>query len=126
LMKWHSDKKKNETNPVNTPIQLWLWIALVTIALHAAIYLILVNFTDSTVPFFDSMTTALCITAMWMLSRKYIEQWLVWLAVDLITTGLYIYKDLYITAALYALYSILAVIGYIKWKKMIVSIIAVP
>ena len=55
--------------------------------LHAAIYLLLVRFTNSTVPFWDSLTTALSIVAMWMLSRKYVEQWLVWLAVDVITVG---------------------------------------
>lgn len=118
LMKWHSDSKKNDHGPVVTPSQSWLWIAIVTIAVHALIYVILVKFTDSTVPFFDSMTTAMSIIAMWMLSRKYLEQWLVWLAVDVITTGLYIYKDLYITSGLYALYSVLAVVGYIKWKKL--------
>jgi len=53
-----------------------------------------------------------------MLSRKYLEQWLVWLLVDLITTGLYTYKTLYITAALYMVYSVMAVIGYRKWKNI--------
>ena len=86
--------------------------------LHAAIYYLLVEFTDSTVPFWDSMTTALCIVAYWMLSRKFIEQWFVWLAVDAITVGLYIYKDIPLTAGLYALYCILAIAGYIRWRKM--------
>ena len=61
---------------------------------HAGIYLLLVRFTNSTVPFWDSFTTALSIVAMWMLSRKQAEQWLVWLAVDLTTVGLYLYKEI--------------------------------
>ena len=66
----------------------------------------------------DAMTTAASIVAMWMLSRKYIEQWLVWLAVDLITIGLYLYKGIPLTAGLYALYSALAVAGYLRWRKL--------
>ena len=100
----------------NTPKRLYLPIVLSIIALHGLIYLILVNFTDSTVPFFDALTTALSIVAMWMLSRKYTEQWLVWLLTDLITVGLYSYKTLYVTAVLYMVYSIMAVIGYRKWR----------
>ena len=85
--------------------------------LHAAIYWVLVRFTDSTVPFWDSFTTALCILAYWMLSRRWIEQWLVWLAVDAVTVGLYLYKGIPVTAGLYALYSVLAVAGYMRWRR---------
>ena len=53
-----------------------------------------------------------------MLARKYVEQWLVWIVVDVVSVGLYIYKDLYYTSALYALYAVIAIFGYIKWKKM--------
>ncbi len=84
----------------------------------AAIAFVLISFTNSNVPYLDSFTTALSIVGMWMLARKYIEQWWIWIAVDLVSAGLYIYKELYFTAALYTLYSIIAVFGYYKWKKM--------
>ncbi len=86
---------------------------------HAGIYLLLVRFTNSTVPFWDSFTTALSVVAMWMLSRKYAEQWLVWLVVDLTTVGLYVYKEIPFTAGLYLLYSVLAVAGYLRWNRQI-------
>ncbi len=86
--------------------------------LHIAIYMLLVTFTNSTVPVCDSFTTALSIVALWMLSKKYTEQWLVWLVVDAVTVGLYIYKGIYITAALYAVYTLLAVVGYMKWRQL--------
>ena len=92
-------------------------LAGVFLAAHGALYLLLARFTDSTVPFWDSLTTALSIVAMWMLSRKYVEQWLVWLAADLVTVGLYLYKEIPWTAALYALYSALAVAGYLRWRR---------
>lgn len=87
------------------------------LVLHALIYAALVNFTNSTVPFCDSLSTALSIVALWMLSRKYTEQWLIWLLVDAISVGLYCYKGIYLTAGLYALYTALAWVGYQKWKK---------
>lgn len=86
---------------------------------HTLLYLLLVHFTDSTVPFWDSLSTALSMVAMWMLSRKYVEQWLVWLVVDLITVGLYLYKDIPLTAGLYLVYSALAVAGYLRWRRQI-------
>jgi len=86
--------------------------------LHVVIYWLLVTFTNSTVPVCDSFTTALSIVALWMLSRKYTEQWLVWFVVDAVTVGLYIYKGIPVTAGLYALYTLLAVIGYLKWRKL--------
>ena len=55
---------------------------------------------------------------MWMLARKYIEQWWVWIVVDVVSAGLYIYKELYFTSALYLLYAIIAIFGYRKWKEM--------
>ena len=79
---------------------------------------LLINHTDSTVPIADSFTTALSIVGMWMLARKYIEQWCVWCVVDIASSALYIYKELYFTAILYLLYAIIAIFGYFKWKKM--------
>ena len=83
-----------------------------------AIAWLLINHTDSTVPVADSFTTALSIVGMWMLARKYIEQWWVWCIVDVASGALYIYKELYFTAILYLFYAIIAIFGYFKWKKM--------
>lgn len=103
----------------HTPLRLIPLLVAAYAAAHAGIYLFLSHFTNSTVPFWDSLTTALSVVAMWMLSRKYVEQWLVWLAVDLITVGLYFYKGIPLTAGLYALYSALAVAGYLRWRRQI-------
>ena len=82
---------------------------------------LLINHTDSTVPLADSFTTALSIVGMWMLARKYIEQWWVWCVVDIASSALYIYKELYFTSILYLLYAIIAIFGYFKWKKMMLN-----
>ncbi len=88
------------------------------ISLFVGIAQILIHFTDSDVAWLDSFTTALSVIGMWMLARKYLEQWLVWIVVDVVCCGLYIYKDLYFTSFLYGAYAVIAIFGYIKWKKM--------
>ena len=103
----------------HTPTTRILPLIGIYISIHTVIYFVLVNFTDSSVPFWDSMTTAMSVVAMWMLSHKYIEQWLVWLVVDIITVGLYLYKGIPLTAGLYLLYSALAVVGYLRWRKLV-------
>lgn len=101
------------------PRKLWLPLATLTTLLFVAIAWVLINLTDSTVPYADAFTTALSVVGMWMLARKYIEQWWVWLVVDVASAALYIYKDLYFTAALYAFYAVVVFFGYRKWKKLI-------
>lgn len=104
-----------------TPLHLGGILTVVGLLVWGAIYFILVHYTDSTVPVLDSLTTAMSIVALWMLSRKYLEQWLVWLAVDAISCGLYIYKGIPFTAGLYGLYTILAVAGYMRWRRVMLS-----
>ena len=86
--------------------------------LWLAIYLLLVTLTDSSVPIADAFTTALSLVGIWTLAHKYLEQWFVWIAVDIVTSGLYFYKDIPFKASLYALYVIIAIFGYRKWKRM--------
>jgi nicotinamide mononucleotide transporter len=67
--------------------------------------------------YWDAFTTAASIIATWMLARKIIEQWLVWILVDMVSMGLYLYKGLYLTAGLFLIYTVLAFVGYWQWKK---------
>lgn len=87
-----------------------LWIAIAQFLIHC---------TNSTVPWTDAFTTALSIVAMWMLARKYAEQWLAWLVVDAVCVGLYLYKEIPLYALLYLAYTVIAVFGYRKWLRMI-------
>ena len=114
-------QKQGEGKILHKPKEWALPLVAVYAVLHVAIYFLLTEFTESRVPVLDSMSTALCIVAMWMLSRKLVEQWLVWLVVDMISVGLYIYKGIPITAGLYTLYCALAIAGYMRWLKQIKS-----
>ncbi len=92
-------------------------LVFVFILLFAGIWYILLNYTDSPVPLGDAFTTALSIVATWMLARKIIEHWILWVIADLVSMGLYIYKGLYPTVILFAVYTLMAVIGYREWRK---------
>lgn len=105
----------------HTPTSRITPLSIISIALTFAIAYILITFTDSDVPWWDSVTTSLSIVAMWMMARKYIEQWWVWIVVDVISAGLYVYKELFFTAGLYALYAIIAYFGYKKWKELMLT-----
>ncbi len=77
----------------------------------------LLDISPSDLLYWDAFTTAASIIATWMLARKIIEQWLVWILVDTVSMGLYIYKGLYLTAVLFLVYTVLAFVGYWQWKK---------
>ena len=118
---WLRSKSRREERPIRPlPKACWAPLAGVSALLFLLLYSLLAMATDSTVPGWDSLTTALSIVAMWMLAHKYVEQWLVWLVVDVLSCGLYLYKDLDATAALYGLYALLAWLGYREWQRLMV------
>ena len=96
------------------------WLLLIA-AIWAFIYWLLVTFTNSNVPLADSFTTALSIVGIWALAHKYLEQWFIWIAVDVVTSVLYFYKDIPFKASLYALYVVIAIAGWFKWRKIMAS-----
>ncbi len=113
-----TENHKRELPITTTPKGMWWKMGLFSMAIFFLIAFVLVRFTDSNVPWMDSFTTSLSIVAMWMLARKYVEQWLIWILVDAVSAGLYIYKELYFTAGLYALYAIIAYFGYREWRRL--------
>lgn len=94
-----------------------LIFSLLTTGTFLLYYYILRTYTDSPLPLIDSLTTALSITATWMLAKKIIEHWLIWIVVDVISVSLYLYKELYSTSLLFVVYTIMAVVGFIHWRR---------
>ena len=79
---------------------------------------VLITFTNSNVPVLDSFGNSLSIIGLWALAKKYIEQWWIWFVVDIELSALYFYKGIPFTSGLYALYALIAIAGYFKWKRM--------
>lgn len=92
-------------------------LVLVSLGLFLVLVYILKNFTDSPVPIGDAFTTALSITATWMLARKILEMWWVWIVVNTVSLALYIYKGLYPTSVLFVLYVTMSFVGYVLWRR---------
>lgn len=113
------NRKQSTPLPISriTPKAL-LGSLIAFVVIFMLIYFVLQNYTNSTVPAGDAFTTALSIVAMWMLARKYIEQWIAWMIVDAMCVCLYIYKGIYLYGVLYAIYTIIALLGYRKWQKL--------
>lgn len=78
---------------------------------------VLKKYTDSDVPYLDSLTTAIFIVAMWLMARKKIDNWTAWIAGNIISIPLYFYKGLVFTSFQYIVFLILAILGYIEWDK---------
>jgi nicotinamide mononucleotide transporter len=115
---WHQGSSEGHSFEVSrTSMALWIKLLYVSILLFVVIAFILYRYTDSPVPFWDALVTALSIVATWMLAQKKIEHWLLWVLVDAISIGLFIVKELYPTTLLFLVYTILAVYGYLEWRK---------
>ena len=97
------------------------------IIIHTGIYVVILllllflpeqlGIQSSSLPYLDALTTSAAIVATWMLAKKYLENWIVWIVVDFISMWMYVYKELNITAFLFAGYTIAAIIGYRVWLK---------
>ncbi len=98
------------------PWQLAACIAAIGI-ITAGIHFILHNYTDSTVAGWDALTTAMSLVAQFMLGRKWIANWWLWIAVDLIYMPLYVSKGLWLTAILYGVFLIMCIAGLIQWRE---------
>ena len=107
-----------ETPITHIPLRLVLSWGTIFLLLWALIWWLLTTYTDSTVPVADAFTTSLSLIGIWALAHKYLEQWFVWIAVDIVTCVLYFHKDIPFKASLYGLYVVIAVFGYLRWRRM--------
>ncbi|OKK14632.1 nicotinamide mononucleotide transporter [Streptomyces sp. CB00455] len=95
----------------------WVWLAVAGAVGVAALTLLLDRATDSTVPFWDAVTTCLSLAATYGQCRKLVESWWLWIAADLIYIPLYAYKSLYLTSLLYLGFLALCVAGLVGWRR---------
>ena len=112
------DRKEGENLPVTTTpkrqgLLLAVWSALGIFAMGFA----LSNWTDADFAYWDSVTTVLSFSAMWMMARKYVENWIIWFVVDVIAVVLYLIKGLDLYALLYGVYLAMAIAGWLSWRK---------
>lgn len=115
--KKNHDEKQGYIRIRSINLKMWIILVSITAILTIVSGFLLKKYTDASLPYWDAFTTAGGIVATWMLARKLLENWLFWIVVDFIATGIYFYKEKYPTVILYMVFTIIAIAGYYKWKR---------
>lgn len=108
---------RTELHVSRTGARLGALLALIAAAGSAVLGVFLHRATDAALPFMDSFLSSTSLVAQWMMTKKLLENWLVWIGVDVLYVGMFIFKGLFLTAGLYAVFLALAVKGYIDWRR---------
>lgn len=95
----------------------WLIYLCLSLLLSGIIFMLLHYFTDSPIAIPDSLTSGFAIVGTWMLVKKYLENWIFWIVIDLYSSILYAQRELYFTMILYVVFTIMAVVGFKEWKS---------
>jgi nicotinamide mononucleotide transporter len=122
---WQYGGKGNDAlQATNASFPLLIVLCIIGIAGTISLGLLLDNKTDSDVPYWDALTTAFSLVATWMMARKLVENWIFWIVIDIIYTGIYVFKGLNVTAFQYLIFTLLALYGYLQWRRTIATIAA--
>ncbi len=115
---WRFGGRHKASLPVSlTPARARLGLGALALAGIAAVTVYLARFTDASLPFWDGTTTVLSLVAQFMLAKKWIENWGVWITVNVLYIGVYASKGLYLTSAQQLVFIALSVMGYLAWRK---------
>lgn len=116
---WHRSKNgKNNVEILRAPKRYYIPLLVAIGLIFCLVAYLLQTYTDSPVPYGDSFVTTLSIVAMWMLAQKWAEQWVLLIILNMFSVGLYFWQDLYPTSAMYFVYSIVSIFGYIRWRRI--------
>ena len=99
-----------------TPRKTFIYLGIIAI-ISSIILIILLFRIHDTLPYEDGITTVLSLIATWMMAKKLIENWILWIVTDLLYIPIYILKNLELTALLYFIFTLLAIYGYYVWKR---------
>jgi nicotinamide mononucleotide transporter len=108
---------RTELRVTRTGARLGVLLALIAAAGSVVIGLFLHHETDAALPFMDSFLSSTSLVAQWMMTKKLLENWAVWIGVDVLYVGMFIFKGLFLTSALYAVFLVLAIRGFIDWRR---------
>ena len=117
---WFQWKRKSagkEFTIETTNSYLMFTLVLIGVAGTLLIGTLFKKYTDASLPYLDSALASASLIAQWMVAKRKIENWVVWIVADVFYVGMYIYKQLYFTTFLYAIFIVLAVIGWMEWNK---------
>lgn len=111
-------KTKEERPITSCPARYWPWLIAATAALTVAFRFVLALLGETTMPWLDGLVAALGIVGMWMLARKYWQQWFFWLVSEPLLVYIYLHTGYTASAAMYAVYEVFCIMGIIRWKRL--------
>ncbi|MES2378089.1 MAG: nicotinamide riboside transporter PnuC [Bacteroidota bacterium] len=117
---WYYWSKKPATEaktPVTRIKKKEIILSIIAVVVFTFILGSVLKYTTASFPYLDSFCTACSLVAQIFLARKVLENWLIWIFVDVVYVGVYIFKDLHLTAVMYAIYVAIALMGYVDWKR---------
>ncbi len=100
------------------PLRVAICLAIALLVIWVMTWWFLSTYTNSTVPVQDALTNAISIVAMWAMAKKYLQQWWLWFVVNIIDVYLLAYKGLPFKASIHVAYTVFAVLGYLRWRRM--------
>ena len=118
---WVAGKRGEAALPVTRASRFDVWICALFLLVSVPLMMRFLHLAGGAVPLWDALTTALSLCAQYLLSRKRLENWWIWIVADLIYVPLYIHRELYLTSALYGLFLILCLIGLRDWRASMPS-----
>lgn len=121
------DTKSEEQSSIQSISKknLYLGISICSVISIAAAYWFEQNSTAK-LPWLDAPVTIFSVWATWLVIKKVIENWILWVIIDAVAIYIYLNRELHLTAVLYAVYTVLAIVGYLKWKKQYNQFVKLP
>jgi nicotinamide mononucleotide transporter len=118
--RWQHPGPDQPALPVSwMPRRWWIGLGIAGSAFAAGLGVFLQYRTDAALPLLDAATTSFSLVAQWMTTRKWIDNWLLWIVVDVVYVAMYLSQRLYPTAGLYAVFLVLATLGFREWHRSI-------
>ncbi len=117
----HGGVNQTELHVSKTSVRAWTWCMISGVVLTGVLMWLVKLTGDASHPFWDASTTAFSLVGQWMLNEKLLENWIIWLVVDIIYVPLYFADCLPVTAVLYAFFCVLCVRGYLEWKRSLAA-----
>jgi nicotinamide mononucleotide transporter len=117
----YGGENRTELQVTTTSARLGVGLGAIALTGAGVLGIILQRATDAALPFMDSFLSSTSLVAQWMMTKKKLENWLVWIFVDVLYVGMFIFKHLYLTAGLYSVFLVLAIRGYFDWRRSMVN-----
>nr|WP_233168986.1 nicotinamide riboside transporter PnuC [Hymenobacter sp. BT523] len=122
-VKWLRKATGPELPITRTPRRLAAWLGVAGVLYAGVAGVLLATYTNAALPYWDSTTTAISLVAQLLLSRRHLENWLLWIGVDVAYVGMYWHRDLYLTSGLYVVFLGLAAYGYWQWRREVAAVV---